>query len=136
MTAKGWAVVSLGVSTIAALIGVGLMGAQALFDGFEDDPRLPNPKLATERIYGELRPRVNPPHRAMVVAHKVIDGIEYRVQANRATFPRGGGERRSTRFWYIASRPGGNMLDYDSTTSQKRAQGWIDAINAGTKHDF
>lgn len=86
------------------------------------DPRLPDPALASRRVYGDLRPRVKPPFRAHLVAWAVIGDMRHEVKANRTC----------TRWWYVAARMHGEygqLSDYATTTSQRLAQGWIGAIN-------
>lgn len=91
------------------------------------DPRLPDPALASRRVYGDLRPRVKPPFRASVVAVAAVGDVRYEVKANRA--------KSARRWWYIVARMHseyGTLIDYVTTTSERKARGWIDAINEAT----
>jgi hypothetical protein len=120
------------------------------FRGFGEawlsDPRLPDSDQAGDRVHGDKRPKQHPPHRAMIIARKVVKRpgmapVKLQVETNRT----------KTRFWFqalLGEKPAQNdpmahlpshhpdehvliysyMLDYDSTTSQKKAQGWIAAI--------
>jgi len=88
------------------------------------DPRLPDPALASRRVYGNLRPKVNLPFRAPVLAVGFVPGRGMcRVHTNRVR----------KRWWLVVLHAAGSefesMSDYATTTSAKRARGWVDAVN-------
>lgn len=91
------------------------------------DQRLPDPTTASSRIYGDKRPKVKPPFRAKVQVERLVAGLwKYRVVSNRT----------SSRWWLIVlmgrSTIGGEeewIVDYATTTSKARAEGWVAAIN-------
>lgn len=87
------------------------------------DPRLPDPALASRRVYGDLRPSVNLPHAAPQLAVGYIGGKLYRVHTNRVR----------KRWWLVVltapTSEWERISDYVTTTSERKARGWIDAIN-------
>lgn len=88
------------------------------------DPRLPDSSApdAIKRIYGDKRPKVHPPFMARKLAEGKFGFTEYRVTSNR----------KGTRFW-LEVLAQGFLLDYLTTTSKKKADGWIAAINDALK---
>lgn len=118
-------------------------------DHWLNDPRLPDRDEGSDRVYGDKRPKARMPGNSRVVASRVIPGRKGRAPMRL----RVESDRKGRRFWFIAqvgSKPAkadpmahfpahrpdehgyvySMMSDYDSTTSAKKAQGWIDAINA------
>lgn len=88
------------------------------------DARLPSPALASSRVYGHLRPKTKPPHRAQTVAYAAVREYRYEVQTNRTR----------TRWWLVVCRTHKDdewnlLADFASTTSARVAQGWISAVH-------
>jgi hypothetical protein len=122
-------------------------GARRLDGHWLDDPRLPDEDTSHDRIYGSARPKSPPPHFAPIVASCVVKrrgkaAVKLEVATNRTR----------TKHWFTVllaekykkdpndpmahlRRPDAHgyvysmMFDYDSTTSKKKAQDWIDAVN-------
>lgn len=132
----------LGLGMIAAATALSSLRGDDGPDYWLGDPRLPDRKLAMKRVHGELRPKVQEPHRIINAAKRFIPPAKDRA----AVLLRVVANSKRTRWWFTAlyghdkpdtqfSRPEEDgryysfMADYDSTTSAKKAQGWIDALS-------
>jgi hypothetical protein len=95
------------------------------------DPRLPDPALASRRVYGDLRPTVNVPNRATITARRT------KINEHGVLFRWTVYENRAHRRWWLevlligsrASNYASTLHDYATTTSARRARGWVDAVN-------